>query len=132
MMRSAWLLGLTVLLVMAIAAPGTSFAEDPPAITQVYVMDTNGQTDVFLNEAKNNEKIYARLGIKATRRYMRATLAGSGVGRILLAIDYPNLASMAEAQARLANDPEWQKYGEKLAAAGIAAESNSVWVDITP
>ena len=132
MVRSAQLLGLTIVLGMAIAVPGISFAQEAPAVTQVYIMDTNDNLDAFLAEAKNNEKIFARLGIKAKRTYRRAYLAGASAGDIALTIDYPNLASMAAAQEKLDNDAEWQVYVEKFNAAGITVESNAIWVDITP
>jgi hypothetical protein len=131
-MRSAQLFGLTIVLGMAIAVPGISFAQEAPAVTQVYVMETNGNLDAFLAEAKNNEKIFARLGINAKRTYRQATLAGASTGEIALTIDYPNLESLAVAQKKLANDAEWQKYLDKLAAAGITAASSAVWMDITP
>jgi hypothetical protein len=132
MMRSAQLLGLTIVLGTAIAVPGISFAEEPLPITQVYIMDTNGNLDALLAEAKNNEKIFARLGINAKRTYRQAYLAGASAGTIALTIDYPNLMSMAAAQEKLENDAEWQKYEEKLNDAGITVESNAIWLDITP
>jgi len=132
MMRSAQLLGLTIVLGMAIAVPGISFAQEAPAVTQVYLMDVNDNLDAFLAEAKNNEKIFARLGINAKRTYRQATLAGANSGQIALTIDYLNLVSMATAQDKLAKDAEWQEYVEKFNAAGIIVESNAIWVDITP
>jgi len=132
MMRSAQLLGLTIILGMAIAVPGISFAQEAPAVTQVYIMDVNDNLDAFLAEAKNNEKIFARLGINAKRTYRQATLAGADSGQIALTIDYPNLESLAVAQEKLAKDAAWQKYIDKLGTAGITAESNAVWMDITP
>jgi hypothetical protein len=132
MMRSAQLLGLTIVLSMAIAVPGISFAQEAPAVTQVYIMGVNDNLDAFLAEAKNNEKIFARLGINAKRTYRQATLAGALTGQIALTIDYANLESLAVAQEKLANDAEWQKYIDKLGTAGITAESSAVWMDITP
>jgi hypothetical protein len=132
MIRSAQLFGLTLVLGMAIAVPGISFAQEAPPVTQVYLMDVNDNLDAFLAEAKNNEKIFARLGINAKRTYRLATLAGTSTGAIALTIDYPNLQSLAIAQEKLANDAEWQKYLEKLGAAGITAQSSAVWMDITP
>ena len=115
MMRSAQLLGLTIVLGMAIAVPGISFAQEAPAITQVYHHGASAITWMrFLAEAKNNEKIFARLGIDAKRTYRQATLAGEEMGQIALTIDYANLESFAVAQGKLASDAEWQKYIDKL------------------
>ena len=95
-------------------------------------MGVNDNLDAFLAEAKNNEKIFARLGINAKRTYRQATLAGALTGQIALTIDYANLESLAVAQEKLANDAEWQKYIDKLGTAGIVAESSAVWMNITP
>ena len=132
MMRSTKLLGLAIVLGMAIAVPGVAIAQEAPAITQVFIMDVGDNLDAFLAEAKNNEKIYARLGINAKRTYRQATLAGEQMGRIALTIDYESLESFAVAQQKLTADAEWQKYIDKLDANGIVAESNAIWVDITP
>ena len=132
MMRSTKLLGLAILLGVAIAVPGVSFAQGAAAIMQVYIMDVGDNLDAFLAEAKNNEKIFTRLGINAKRTYRRATLAGANSGQIALTIDYPDLKSLAVAQEKLEKDAEWQKYVDKFNAAGIVVESNSIWIDITP
>ena len=117
---------------LAVTAPGEAGAADPPAVLQAVVIDTNGNTDALLADAKKNEKIFERLGIKAQRRYLRATLAGDESGSIAVIIDYPNLESFAAAQAKLQNDSEWQAYIQKINSSGMTVESNSMWVDITP
>jgi hypothetical protein len=132
MMRSTWLLGLTMLLGVAVAAPGNSLAADPPPISHVVTIDTNGKTDMLLAEAKKNEKIFERLGIQARRRYMQATLAGPNTGTLIVVIEYPSLSAMAAAQEKLGNDAEWQKYIDKIRDAEMTIENMSVWAEITP
>ncbi len=117
---------LVVLVSAALTAPGISSAQDAaPAITQVVSIDTKGKTDVILNEAANNAKIFARLGIKATRRYLQATLAGPNAGTFAVVIEYPSLAEMAAAQQKLQNDPEWQKYIQKIQDADMVIDARS-------
>ena len=99
---------------------------------QVFTIDTKGKTDVILNEAANNAKIFERLGIKATRRYMQASLAGPNAGTFAVVIEYPSLAEMAAAQRKLQNDAEWQKYIDKIQGNDMVIESNSIWVEATP
>ena len=122
-------LGLAVALC---AAPAVSLAADPPPITQAVVINTNGQTDLLLSHAKKNEAIFKRLGIEARRRYLQATLAGESTGSVAVVIEYPNLAAMAAAQAKLQNDKEWQAYVDSIIGAGLTVESNAIWADITP
>ena len=122
-------LGLVVVLA---AAPAVSLAADPPPVSQVVVIETNGQTDLLLSYAKKNEAIFKRLGIEARRRYLQATLAGEDSGSIAVVIEYANLGAMAAAGAKLQNDKEWQAYIDKITESGIRVQSNAVWADITP
>lgn len=110
----------------------TSASAEGPAVTQVVAVDTNGDADALLADAKSNAKIFERLGIQATRRYMQATLAGPESGTMAVVIEYPSLAALAAAQEKLQNDPEWQKYIAKITKSGMSVQSNSVWVDRTP
>ena len=119
-------------LAVVLGTPLSALAEAPPPVTQSVTIDTNGKTDLLLEHAKKNQMIFKRLGIKATRRYLRGTLAGESSGDIIVVIDYPNLAALADAQAKLANDEDWQKYIDKITDAGMTVTSNSLWVDITP
>lgn len=132
MMSLNRLLGLAAIGI-ALAVPAGAFAQQAaPAITQVVTIDTNGKTDLILGEAKKNEKIFERLGIKATRRYMQASLAGPSTGAFAVVIEYPSLAAHAAAQEKLASDSDWQKYIDKIIDAGMTIESNSIWVNRTP
>ena len=117
---------------LAFGTPLSALAEEPPPVTQSVTLDTNGKTDLLLSHAKKNEMIFERLGIKAKRRYLQGTLAGASSGDVIVVIDYPNLAALADAQAKLSNDKEWQSYIDKITAAGITVTSNSLWADITP
>ena len=126
------LTALSVALVLAIGAPLDSRAADPPAIIQAVVIDTNGDTDALVAEAEKTRAIFKRLGIDARRRYLRASLAGDQAGSIAITIDHKSLKAMAEAQEKLQNDEEWQKYVQWIVDKGMSIESNSIWVDITP
>ncbi len=132
MMNFHRLLSLAVLGI-ALAVPAGSLAQQAsPAVTQVVAIDTNGKTDMILGEAEANKKIFERLGIKATRRYLQASLAGPNTGTFAVVIEYPSLSALAAAQEKLANDADWQKYIDKIIDAGMTIESNSIWVDRTP
>ncbi len=118
---------------IALAVPAGSLAQQAsPAVTQVVAIDTNGKTDLILGEAEANKKIFERLGIKATRRYLQASLAGPNAGSFAVVIEYPSLSALAAAQEKLRNDADWQKYVDKIIDAGMTIESNSIWVELTP
>ncbi len=131
MKHGSLLIALGLVVVLA-AAPAVSLAADPPPVSQVVVIETNGQTDLLLSHAKKNEAIFKRLGIEARRRYLQATLAGEDSGSIAVVIEYANLGAMAAAGAKLQNDKEWQAYIDKITESGIRVQSNAVWADITP
>jgi len=119
-------------LTMSLGVASTAIAADPPAVVQFVSLGAAADSDVLLAEAAATRQIFERLGIKATRRYLQATLAGDFSGTLSLMIEYPNLAALADAQAKLANDEEWQKYLDKIQAAGLRVQSNSLWRDVTP
>ncbi len=106
-------------------------AEGPP-ISQVVIVDTNGDNDKLLSYAKSNQGIFERLGIKARRRYLQASFAGPNAGSVAVVIEYPSLAALAAAQEKLANDKEWQSYIDAITKADMTIESNAIWVEITP
>ena len=132
MQRLFRFVGSIAALAMTIGVAATALAADPPAVVQFVSLGAAADGDVLLAEAEATREIFKRLGIKATRRYLQATLAGNFSGTLSLMIEYPNLAALADAQAKLANDEAWQKYLEKLEAAGLRVQSNSLWVDVTP
>lgn len=131
-MRSIALgVGVMVALGLMAVSAGEALA-DSPGVLQAVVINTNGKDDALLAEAKKNEKIFKRLGIQARRRYLQATLAGSQTGTMIVSIDYPSLTAFAEAQAKLAEDKEWQEYISRITGAGMTVESNSIYRDLTP
>ena len=124
-------IGFVLALGLMAVSPGDALA-DSPGVLQAVVINTNGKDGALLAEAKKNEKIFERLGIKARRRYLQATLAGPQTGAMIVSIDYPSLTAFAEAQAKLAEDTEWQEYIERVTGAGMMVESNSMYTDVTP
>ena len=131
-MRSIALgVGVMVALGLMAVSPGEALA-DSAGVLQAVVINTNGKDDALLAEAKKNEKIFKRLGIQARRRYLQATLAGPQTGTMIVSIDYPSLTAFAEAQAKLAEDKEWQEYLSRVVGAGMTIESNSIYRDLTP
>lgn len=112
-----------------VSSTSLALAADPPRVVQSIVLD--GNTDAILAEAQKTRAIFKRLGIDATRRFYRGTLAGESTGSLALAIEYPSLAALAAAQEKLANDKEWQAYLDKFGQ-DINVVSNSVYVEVEP
>ena len=132
MQHLSGILGLIAALGMTIGVAAPASAADPPGVVQFISVGAGAGGDAVLAEAKKTKMIFQRLGIKATRRFIRATLAGDFSGTLSLMIEYPNLGALADGQAKLANDSEWQEYLEKIRSEGMRVQSNSVWIDVTP
>ncbi len=125
------MLGTASILGVAMGMAMEAQAEGPP-ISQVVIVDTQGDNDKLLSYAKSNQGIFKRLGIKARRRYLQASFAGPNTGSVAVVIEYPSLAALAAAQEKLANDKEWQSYIDAITEADMSVESNAIWVEITP
>ena len=125
------MLGTALVLGLAMGVALDAQAQGPP-ITQVVIVDTDGDDDKLLSYAKSNAKIFERLGIKARRRYLQATFAGPNAGSLAVVIEYPSLAALAAAQEKLANDKEWQSYIDAITEAEMTIQSNAIWVELTP
>ena len=90
----ARMLGTVSILGLVMGMAVEAEAEGPP-ITQVVVVDTQGDNDRLLSFAKSNQAIFKRLGIKARRRYLQASFAGPNTGSVAVVIEYPSLAALA-------------------------------------
>lgn len=128
---SVWLIACSLAL-FALAGPGRSYAQEPPKIVNVIVIDVAGDLPKFIELFKQSQAINQRLGMKGQSRIWQSTLAGPNTGSIAVAIEHPSLVSMAQDGAKLAADAEWQQVVSAFQAAKMRIVSNSVAVEITP
>jgi len=131
MKRSFVAMGSVLTLLFGIALPALSFAQGPTVIN-VLTINANGDQPGLLDIVKRVRTINERLGNKATSRVWQATLAGEGTNAIFIAIEHSSLVSMAQDNAKLQADAEWQKLVDEFAKKGMSVLSNSVSVEITP
>jgi hypothetical protein len=91
-----------------------------------------GDQDAYLQKVKKGQEIAKRLGVP-TFRLWRATHAGENTGTVYLAIEYPSMAALAEAQAKGAADPEFQSFLKDMNKSGLRTiTSSSLLQEITP
>jgi hypothetical protein len=131
MKRSFVAMGSALALLFGIALPALSFAQGPTVINVLSIND-NGDQPGLLDIVKRVRAINERLGNKGTSRVWQATLAGEGTNAIFVAIEHPSLVSMAQDNAKLQADAEWQKIVDEFEKKGMSVLSNSVSVEITP
>ena len=121
-----------VLLVGAVLVLPAAGLADPPAVLQVIGVKLKGDLDTYVQKIKKGQAIAKRLGTAVPRAW-RATLAGEDTGTIYVASEHKSLAAFAEAQAKLAADPEWQSFMKDLDQSGIrTVASNELLQELTP
>ncbi len=131
MKRSFIAMGSALALLVGITLPALSFAQAPTVINVLSIND-NGDLPGLLDIVKRVRAVNQRLGNKGTSRVWQATLAGEGTNAIFVAIEHPSLVSMAQDNAKLQADAEWQKIVDEFEKKGMSVLSNSVSVEITP
>jgi len=79
-----------------------------PAQSAVYRVMTVEVTDIdmYLKEVDNVRAAMKRLKVDGTVRVMRARFAGKAVGRVIVTIEYKDLAAFAATDAALKADAE--------------------------
>lgn len=131
---SALLQGIILGFASLLLAPAQVVAKDGgPAVMQMTVLDPHDMAGEYLSLvaltiARQNE---VAPGIKT--RIFRGSFAGEQTGLLYLILEYPNMAFMVEAQARLAADPEWDRLRRNVGLkTGRTLVSDSLFLDVTP
>jgi hypothetical protein len=111
----------------------TPAAAQAPAVLQAVAVEVEGaDQDAFLERLKGAQAINKRLGLPAIRVWV-ATLAGQGTGTVFVSIETPDDVTRAKNAAKLATDPEWQKWIDDIQKWGkTEVTSSSLFVEITP
>ncbi len=125
-----------VLLVAAliiVALAGRSMAADAPKVLNVIAVKVKGDQSVYLEKVKKLNAVMKRLESGGTIRVWRATMAGENAGTIYVGIEYPNLETLAKANAKSQADEEWNRLVKEMDTSGIREViANSLLVEVTP
>ena len=71
------------------------------------------QTDdvaTYLKGLEQGKSIMKKLGLTQNLRVWRAQFAGPDAGSVVVAIEYPDMASFAAAEAKTSADPDYQEW----------------------
>ena len=71
-------------------------------VIKVEVSDT----EMYLKEVENGRAVMKRLKVDGSVRVMRAKFAGKDVGRLIVTVEYKDLAAFAASEAALKADEE--------------------------
>lgn len=97
------------MLLLSFAAP---VAE--AAVLRVIVIQTD-DLSAYVKEVDRGTAIVKRLGGTATIRIWRARFAGPDAGRVVVTLEYPNLAAYVNDDSKLSADPEFQAFLKGIA-----------------
>jgi hypothetical protein len=111
------------------AAAASANGDEVLVLTGVEVQP--GKLESYRTQVGTGRAIIERLGLKSRLRLWRAELAGPSTGAVSVGVLYPDLATYVADQAKLADDPEWQKF---LAGLDAVRTVRGRWLyrDITP
>ena len=113
------------------AAPAAP-AAGPPHVTEVVVLDVGANMQKFIELSKRVDAIAAKTQAPGHARYWMSTWGGPDSGHVIIAIEYPSLASLAESVAKMNASPEFAKWLADVQASGIKQLSNSVVTELQP
>ena len=93
-----------------------------PMATNLFAADTvlrvlrvkTDNPDAYVKEVAKGQALMKKLGVSASIRVWRARFAGDNAGAIVVAIEYPSLATMAKDEATVAADADYQTWFKGL------------------
>lgn len=77
------------------------------AVLRVVVVETS-DVAAYMGQLSSLKASMQRMGIKSTVRAWRARFAGPNAGSIVVAVEYPDMATFAAEDAMIAKDAEYQ------------------------
>src|SRR6516162_2608941 len=87
-----------------IAAAPTALAADQPAaaphVAEVITLDVGANMEKFSELTKRVDAIAKKLQTTGTVRYYVSTWAGTAAGHVIVTVEYPSLASLAQSVAK--------------------------------
>ena len=86
------------------------------AVLRIVTVET-ADVQSYLKEVERGNAILKKGGSPATMRVFRGQFAGAEVGKIVVHLEYPDLAALARDNEKFSKDPEmqsWLKTVEKL------------------
>ena len=128
-MKTKTILVASCLLAAAMALSAAD-APAPPHVIEVITLDVGANMQKFQALAKRADEITKQIHAGGTVRYYVASWAGEGTGRVIVTIEHPSLAALAQSQAKMAASPEFQKWEADAAASGIKQLSSSLVTEL--
>jgi len=97
-----------VILLLVCAASSAAFAQKA-TVLRVVVVKTDSPA-AYTQELEKGKQIMKSLGIPANIRVFQARFAGPEAGAVVASIEYPSMAALAEADAKLNASADYQAW----------------------
>lgn len=102
--------GLVRIAMMCALLTGVAFTSQSQAtVLRVVVVQTE-DTSAYVKELSKAQAIGKRLGSTAVPRVWRARFAGHDTGTVVVSIEYPSLAALAQDEAKESADAEYSAW----------------------
>jgi ABC-type sugar transport system substrate-binding protein len=97
-----------VVLTLMLGMSNAAFAQKT-TVLRVVVIKTD-DVSAYLQQLEKGKEIMKKLGITQQIRVWQATFAGPNAGSVVAAIEYPNMAALADADAKTHADKDYQAW----------------------
>ena len=97
-----------VVLTLMLGMSSAAFAQKT-TVLRVVVIKTD-DVSAYLQQLEKGKEVMKKLGITQQIRVWQATFAGPNAGSIVAAIEYPNMAAFADADAKTRADKDYQAW----------------------
>jgi ABC-type sugar transport system substrate-binding protein len=102
-----------VVLTLMLGMSSAAFAQKT-TVLRVVVIKTD-DVSAYLQQLEKGKEVMKKLGITQQIRVWQATFAGPNAGSIVAAIEYPNMAAFADADAKTRADKDYQAWLKETA-----------------
>jgi len=106
---------------------------DSQKVVQIIAIDTNGNTNAYIENAKELFAYQKELAPESESRVYLARFSGTTTGTVYVIVKYPSMVYMANTFKSFRADEKWKKMRADLAKkTGRKIISNSLLYDVTP
>jgi hypothetical protein len=93
----------------AAGGPTSAAIAAAPTVVRVIVVQTDN-LDAYLKELERGRALLKRLEIPEEIRVFQARFAGPETGAVVVTVEFPSMAALAEAESKTAADAEYQTW----------------------
>jgi hypothetical protein len=129
-MKTGTILAAAAIIAATAALPAAAQTAAAPHVLEVITLDVGANMQKFSELTKHVDAITKQLKVTGAVRYYMSTWAGTGAGHVIVTVEYPSLASLAQSVAKMNASPEFQKWEADVQTSGIKVLSESLVTEL--